>query len=843
LAAAVMSLVTCSVVVATLAFAVGDSLSAWTIPLTTIATGAWVWWWSRREVPGRAGITAVGVMAAAVLVVVIGALMGGVVLDTTYDGRWFHREAIIQLADGWNPLSRDLTASEVPESAARGRINGYPKAPWILAAALFALSGRIECASAFSFALMIAAAATVFAATVGLERLGRRGALAVAAVAALNPIAVCQLTNPLIDGQVASILLIVVAAGVLLYRTGSGLALVVLFMAVVVGVNTKQSALPFVLIVVAGLVVTAAVVDGRLPRRRHMGVLGAAFVIGVVGIGAHPHLTNLVRHQNWAYPFKSKVVTGFNPRVTEESRIGRIEGFLKSAFSRSQHDSSLPSSRSLLANEARLKLPFSVRADELAQFRIQGVRIGGGGPLYGAMVVAALLAMVGLLWFHPDRAGLAALFVVFLALSVLAFPYTWVFRLVPHSWLLPLVPAAACMTSARRSVAALGWAVLVIGAVNISLVSWVCTTAAARHSSFLHERIAALAGGSPVAVDFGRFRAERLRLTDHGVDFFEVHDAGHWLGLYLGWSLPNVTAAEPRSVDGDPSLQLEWLDVRGALSYAVELIEAPPAGPGGGGLTVHSRRVQATGATIPRPAGCFFASVSACNHLGCGPAVTHGPLDGTTEDRRRPILGLPSPGDALQTPVLLSWIPVSEAVPYRVVIEDADTMETVIDTITDDRFFLAKLAPDRRWRLQVVAQGAGGDAATRTVEFRTTTLRSPELLEPVIGSMVAEGQVTLRWTPVDWAIAYEYLVTKPGHRRPVARAVTTEPTARVTLSSRDGPTLYSAIVRACPEGATCRGGRDRGWGQWSTLAGTGATNFTVVPATDMPGAGRIPELP
>jgi hypothetical protein len=43
------------------------------------------------------------------------------------------------------------------------------------------------------------------------------------------------------------------------------------------------------------------------------------------------------------------------------------------------------------------------------------------------------------------------------------------------------------------------------------------------------------------------------------------------------------------------------------------------------------------------------------------------------------------------------------------------------------------------------------------------------------------------------------------------------------------PTVYSGIVRACPQSGICAFGSEANWGPWSNLAGPGVTNFTVVP--------------
>ena len=62
------------------------------------------------------------------------------------------------------------------------------------------------------------------------------------------------------------------------------------------------------------------------------------------------------------------------------------------------------------------------------------------------------------------------------------------------------------------------------------------------------------------------------------------------------------------------------------------------------------------------------------------------------------------------------------------------------------------------------------------------------------------------------------------------------------LALGNAPTMYSAIVRACPAGATCAFGSDAGWGPWSNVAGPGVTNFTVTPVERHAGPLSPPRL-
>ena len=194
-AAALLSLAACTVALATLSLAVGGSLVVATLPLATLATASWVWIWARRSMPDRSVVVTAGVTTLTIVVIIVGCAIGGAILDGTFDGRWFHREAIIQLSEGWNPLIGDLQSDRVPDDGARARINGYAKAPWILASSVFSITGRMEWSSAFSFVLLVAAAATVFAAVLGLGAIGWIRATAIAVVAACNPIVLCQLRS------------------------------------------------------------------------------------------------------------------------------------------------------------------------------------------------------------------------------------------------------------------------------------------------------------------------------------------------------------------------------------------------------------------------------------------------------------------------------------------------------------------------------------------------------------------------------------------------------------------------------------------------------------------------
>jgi hypothetical protein len=99
------------------------------------------------------------------------------------------------------------------------------------------------------------------------------------------------------------------------------------------------------------------------------------------------------------------------------------------------------------------------------------------------------------------------------------------------------------------------------------------------------------------------------------------------------------------------------------------------------------------------------------------------------------------------------------------------------------------------------------------------------MVAPAHNSIVTAGNIQLGWSPVPGATLYEYFVAVQGQPNATVRGVTTGLFVQVPLTV---PANYSAVVRACPAGATCSPDSNVGWGPWSSDAGPGVTNFTVI---------------
>ncbi len=298
---------------------------------------------------------------------------------------------------------------------------------------------------------------------------------------------------------------------------------------------------------------------------------------------------------------------------------------------------------------------------------------------------------------------------------------------------------------------------------------------------------------------------------------------------------PTITQS---AVDGNNQLNAQWTPVGGAEWYELYVVQPPPAGPGGGALTVAARQVFGTSVTVALPVGAANAVVRACSGNGCGPYSQSAAVNPAGPNPNAPQLGQPLAGSVVDGPVVLfTWSRVpgdngSNTV-YRLYAQDLSRGTTALDVQTTNNFYAAFFdAEGARYDALVFARpGTPQEVMGPVVGFnvRGVSPSAPTMVTPTHMGTVAAGNVQVGWTSLPGASLYEYFVAVPGQSG-TANGVTPGTFVQVPLGAVGGqPTQYSAIARACPAGATCVAGSDAGWGPWSANAGTGVTNFTVLP--------------
>jgi len=76
--------------------------------------------------------------------------------DCSFDGQWYHQDAIMFLADGWNPIWDSAISDQMVSGLNANYVNHYPKAPWVIQATLYQLLGNIEAGKAVQIIYLLA---------------------------------------------------------------------------------------------------------------------------------------------------------------------------------------------------------------------------------------------------------------------------------------------------------------------------------------------------------------------------------------------------------------------------------------------------------------------------------------------------------------------------------------------------------------------------------------------------------------------------------------------------------------------------------------------------------------
>lgn len=819
---------------ATVALWIGTPPWPESTPLAALFTSVAAIVWARRISPKRSMATAALLLAGSGLTIVSSAAVGGAILDTSFDGQWYHQEAVLKIVEGWNPIRSELMLDEYPDNRVRRQVNGYPKASWLWGAALVGLTHHMEHAKALSIPLMVAAATMAFAALLGLGRIPWWLALGTAVAAAANPVAITQTLNTQLDGDLASLQLLAVSSLIICGRTRCRRGVVVLALAVAVGVNLKLTAPAYFMMLLAGGMLGLILVGPRQVLRRLMAVSAVAFIIGMAVVGFHPYVTNTIRHGHPLYP----VMGPEKFILVSQAETNRAVLLFRSVFSPSRQFAREADVDHVLMDNP-LKLPFTVTQSEVRVFLMPDVRAGGWGPLFGGLCLLAVagLAAAGLRGIRWLVLGLAITLPILV--SVLIMPHPWFARFAPQGWLLPVVIIPLAWAAGGRlprvlSVLAAGTAL-----VNAAIVTTGYLPATVRHSALIETRLDELRLlGQPLVLNLMPFPSNRARLAEMGIAFEDVRDPSYMLQLVLGRFQPRLTGAV---ADVDRGvLDIKWIEVPQATHYQVVILLSPPAGPGGGALSVVQRSFTGSSAAVPVGNGEFRVLLSPCNSVGCGPPVVSEPMAVSGVRRSLPLIGSPEDGTAVAGPrVVLSWLPAEDGIAtdedipptptYRVEVKEARTGEVVVTGSTEGVSYPVHLVPGGEWIARIEVVDSEPLRQSGTVFFYTSEQTAPEIVQPAARSALVEGEIELQWSGVTGACGYEYFVTVPGRRRPTASGTTISTTRRIIVTASEaGPTTYHAIVRArfCDEGSDAM----EFWGPWSSEVGFGPAEFTALPA-------------
>lgn len=380
--AVVWLLVLCALfVVNALAALVGLHVFALTLPLCVILSTVGFYWLGRleeRPVPKR---RLVGIGAAFLVAVVLFGMVVSWIWEYSEWGRGFYTEAVVQLANGWNPIYDDV--GSVSDLVYRSG-----KSLWYVDASLYAFLGHYEMAKAHT---LLFAVPTFLLTQYGFRRLlggkHRKLATVAALLSLVNPVALSQMFSFYGDAVVAYCIQCFLILAYLILNEGylhSDLLMVLAFLWLFL-LHSQSGGICAAMVLGIGFFVMVAVLYKKRAVRWLAIRAGIVVFCGFVIIGFNPFIQNLVDTGNpFALTFGSHavdLVTPYMPVALEgKTWFGR---FLYSMMAS-------PDTNSL--NLLGLLQQFTALFN--SAYAQPDVRLRGFGFLGGILLIAAVVLLV-----------------------------------------------------------------------------------------------------------------------------------------------------------------------------------------------------------------------------------------------------------------------------------------------------------------------------------------------------------------------------------------------------------------------------------------------------------------
>ncbi len=463
--------------------------------------------------------------------------------DLSYDGQAYHQEALLQLVRGWNPVYHHLSG---PEANNMDRwLNHYSKGIWFCESVIFEATQNMEAAKLYHLWLMMAAFSITFSFLLRFRGLPLWLAFLISLLAAFNPVSIYQSLSFYLDGQLMSLMVILIVTLGLVYReTGSNrFHYLLLFMTLSVLVNVKLTAGIYAFILLVGYLTILWVTKKVVVWRAVFLVSTGAFLLGFIIFGFNPYVTNTVSQGNPFYPALGTDRSDYTAPQFPSNFTGRNSAFLLfySIFAKSDNVRGAD-------KMAFLKVPFTVSRDELRAFTDTNAKQGGFGPLFGGAILLAFLVFAAAL-IHlyrlggksirgSDPAGPAGIEIgsqtniglgLFCSALVLATclinPASSLARFIPQMWLFPIFAFLLAYFSKNQLIRIVGYAIIMTLLLNNALVAFAYYQYNWEITRVYHQRLGEMARESkenPTQFYFGHFRTSNVWRFEQSGILFEV---------------------------------------------------------------------------------------------------------------------------------------------------------------------------------------------------------------------------------------------------------------------------------------------------------------------------------
>ena len=411
------------------------------------------------------------------IILIVWATLCSKLFDWSYDGMYYHKQAAVTLAEGWNPLYESCIEAQRLNSNADIALwlDNYPKGIWICSAAVYIVTDFLETAKSVNILFIITLFCLAYSTFRTVFDAGRIRAAVFSAAACLNPVFVSQIFTSYNDMAVGVLIISAALLGMKIYsekadKTDYALLFCVTAMSCVV---------KFTAPLLVGLILLAYGIGyviklhggGMIPKdmlpyfKKPAIIILSGFIIGTTLLGFDPYIKHITHGQNIVYPVlgeNSYDIMNTNPPEGFYNKPEIAKYFLSLASQTNNNKE----------EHYRLKIPFTVHHDETNYLSNADTRLGGFGVWFSGIFILALIlaAMTAFLLRRKMRGETAILLTAFFVLG-LFFPEAWWARYASYTFYIPLF--LLFYASEQSGIKPAAYAVVLMIAVN-SFINIVC---------------------------------------------------------------------------------------------------------------------------------------------------------------------------------------------------------------------------------------------------------------------------------------------------------------------------------------------------------------------------------
>lgn len=321
--------------------------------------------------------------------------------DLTVDGNSYHKTAIGLMSDGWNPIyesSNNFNSNTIGKLSELTRdnkskialwIDHYPKASYFIGTVIYSYTGNIESGKCITFLLDISLVLLLL--SILEDKIGKTKAIIISILVGLNPIVLSQIFTYYVDGLMGILfgIELLLLSNTKIYEKKYDINFIYLLCCCGIFVNLKYTGLLY-----SGLI--AAIYyfyyiiknkQNRLEIFKNMTIkFSIIFIIAIGFIGYSSYIKNTLDHHNPLYPIIGKdkvdIITMMYP--DNYDNMNSFERFINSIYSKTEN-------LSRNNGNTTIKNPLKIYKSEIDSIALPDTRIGGFGPLFGAITTVSII--------------------------------------------------------------------------------------------------------------------------------------------------------------------------------------------------------------------------------------------------------------------------------------------------------------------------------------------------------------------------------------------------------------------------------------------------------------------